>query len=364
LVSLLYVSARSRRRKIVDDFKRMKSVTDKLFDEMATGVAAVDGSGVISLTNRAFESLFGTKKCVGKHWDKTVREPALNFEKLASSEGTASEVQVSGHNKRGLRSLLVASSPVEGTDDSEYGVVVVVNDITRLRRFEREADRKERLSELGHLAAGVAHEIRNPLNTISIAAQRLASEFAPTDGREQYLTFTDQIRSETKRLNEIITRFLALAREDKKKQTVVQLDKLLVEVESMLRLEAQELEVALNVNSGEPVPVRADRDQLKQVFVNLFNNALEALSGTPGKIAISVRREGDNVVISFDDNGPGIAENLRDEVFTPYFTTKEAGTGLGLPTVHRIISELGGVVSIDTSKLGGAAIVMRLPVSM
>jgi len=115
--------------------------------------------------------------------------------------------------------------------------------------YERQAQRRERLSEMGNLAAGVAHEIRNPLNTISIAAQRLAREFKPTANQDQYTAFTGQIRTETGRLNDIITRFLALARDDRRVRAVVEFDNLLYEIGSLLKIEGDGLGIVVTVSS-------------------------------------------------------------------------------------------------------------------
>lgn len=232
-----------------------------------------------------------------------------------------------------------------------------------MEEYERQTQRRERLSEMGNLAAGVAHEIRNPLNTISIAAQRLEREFVPQTNQDQYGAFTSQIRSETKRLNDIITRFLALARDDKRLRSSVKIDELLNEVGQLLSVEGDRLRIDVSIKSEQNLTVLADPDRLKEVFLNLFNNTKEALTGHPGDFAIEARQQQHVVTISVTDNGPGIPSELHDEVFTPYYTSKEAGTGLGLATVQRIISDLGGEVTIDAGYSAGVRFVITLPLS-
>jgi signal transduction histidine kinase len=227
--------------------------------------------------------------------------------------------------------------------------------------YERQAQRRERLSEMGNLAAGVAHEIRNPLNTISIAAQRLAREFTPDSDREQYTAFTQQIRSETTRLNEIITRFLALAREEKKQRVAVDLADLLEEVGDLLKLEGDKIGLQVTVRSEPGLRIEADADRLKEAFLNLFNNSKEALDGKPGTFEIAARRRGKQIEIGVTDNGPGIPAELHEKVFAPYHTSKEAGTGLGLPTVQRIVTDFGGEVTIDADYSPGARFLMMIP---
>jgi len=227
-------------------------------------------------------------------------------------------------------------------------------------KYERQALRRERLSEMGNLAAGVAHEIRNPLNTISIAAQRLAKEFAPESGREQYEAFTTQIRTETKRLNEIITRFLALARAEKRHTRTVELGPFLEEVGGLLRVEGDRIGISVSFEAGSDIVIKADPDRLKEVFLNLFNNTKEALSGRPGKFIVVAHREGERIIIAVTDDGPGIPGRLHDRIFAPYYTSKEAGTGLGLTTVQRIISDLGGDVHLDEQYDKGARFVITI----
>jgi len=229
-------------------------------------------------------------------------------------------------------------------------------------KYERQALRRERLSEMGNLAAGVAHEIRNPLNTISIAAQRLAKEFTPESGREQYDSFTTQIRTETKRLNEIITRFLALARDDQKQRAAIRLDQLLAEVGELLRVEGDRIGISVSFEADSDIVIKADPDRLKEVFRNLFNNTKEALAGRPGRFVVVARREGERIMITVTDDGPGIPGRLHDRIFAPYYTSKEAGTGLGLTTVQRIISDLGGDVHLDEQYDQGARFVITIGV--
>lgn len=227
--------------------------------------------------------------------------------------------------------------------------------------YETRVARRERLSEMGDLAAGVAHEIRNPLNTISIAAQRLSKEFVPESNGEQFEKFTQLIRAETKRLNEIITRFLALSREDKKQYEKINLDQLLPEIGHLLRLEGDKIGLTVSVSCDPGLELAADPDRLKDLFLNLFNNSKEALNGAPGSFDISARKLNTGLEILVTDSGPGIAENLRDKVFAPYYTSKEAGTGLGLPTVQRIVSDFGGEVSLDPDFTAGTRIVLTFP---
>ncbi|MCK4631644.1 MAG: PAS domain S-box protein [candidate division Zixibacteria bacterium] len=362
LVALLYLNSRHRRKQIGQEFRQIKSVTDKIFEEMRTGVAAVGPDGAITLANQAFCVVFGLSDAVGKSWDSLTDHEAISFARLAKEAGSNEKEIELTRNGQSL-SLLIATSTmsVEGSDDR--GVVAVVYDISRLKEFELKASRRERLSEMGNLAAGVAHEIRNPLNAISIAAQRLSMEFMPEENAEEYQSFTRQIREETRRLNEIITRFLTLAREQSARRIPVRLDTVLGEQLDLLRLEAEKADVNLSVQIEPDTVIDADPDQIKQAFANLFTNALEAIGGNGGRIDVEVRVIDHSVQMLFSDDGPGIPAEIHQKVFSPYFTTRDAGTGLGLATVYKVISELDGEIRIEESEWGGARFVITLPVS-
>ncbi|UCE23204.1 MAG: PAS domain S-box protein [Candidatus Zixiibacteriota bacterium] len=363
LVVLLYLQTRRKRREIDLQYREIKSISDKIFEEMKIGVAAVDARGTVILANNAFERILGVQATSGTRWDDLVKLEDLAFDAILARTEPSFESEFRLEAGSESQWLLIAVSKMTAGSRGGSGLVAVVYDITRLRQLERKAARKERLSEMGNMAAGVAHEIRNPLNTISIAAQRLAGEFAPSANQEEYLSFTEQIRSETKRLNEIITRFLALAREESQKTVRSSLSRVVGEFVELVKYEAKSVGIDLNVDVEPSLEVLADSDSLKQVLSNLFNNAKEALEGKAGKISITGTRADREAQLRFGDSGPGIARDVRDKIFTPFYTTKGSGTGLGLPTVYKIISDLGGDVRIEDSRLGGAEFIINLPLS-
>jgi PAS domain S-box-containing protein len=362
-VFILYYNSRQQRRELRREYTRMKTVTDEIFEQMQTGVAAIDAAGVIRLANHAFEEVFAISGPVGRAWSEVMPDDRLNLSSFAASPERSDEIEISLQAGGREKTLLVARSKLSEEGTAQPSMVIVVSDITRLKEYEALTARREWLSELGNLAASVAHEIRNPLNAISIAAQRLSSEFQPKDNEAEYRSFTEKIRTETRRLNDIITRFLSLSRAERKNQTLIRLDEVLNGIVDLLRLEAQRINIDLQLQTSEELFVRVDPDKLKQVVQNLFNNAKEAMDGRNGTIAVEAVRKDDSIILSVSDDGPGIPPELRDRVFTPYFTTKDAGTGLGLAAVHQIITELGGETAVTNSPLGGARIEMTLPVA-
>ncbi len=361
ITAILYLNSRRKRREISLEYSQIKSLTDRIFEQMETGVAVISRNGMVQFANRAVERALGGNEMVGRTWEAVAGDTHLAG--IAGIDKSKGETEVSLTLGKEPRTLLVAWSRVEFEERNDSATVLVVYDVTKIRQFEQDAARRERLSEMGNLAAGVAHEIRNPLNTISIASQRLATEFTPSERQDEFRQFTQSIRNETKRLNDIITRFLALARVEKKRYQRVDLKDTIEASLSLAEVEASRLGISISMDIPAEIAVEADPDALKQVFINLFNNAKEADGGKPLQIRIAAERLERQVLIRFSDNGPGIPPELRERIFTPYFTTKEAGTGLGLPTVYKIISEAGGEIRVDSSYTGGARFEILLPIT-
>ncbi len=240
------------------------------------------------------------------------------------------------------------------------------------RALEAAVAREQRLSAVGNLAAGVAHEIRNPLNAISIGLQRLRKEFAPSEfeSRDEYLRFTEIMRAEVGRLNTIVDRFLALARPSRFTLTEEPLATVLEELLALLSSQAaaQKIQVVTDLALGE-AKVRMDRQQITHAFMNVFLNAIQAMPDG-GTLTVRAKAISDfgfhnpqsAIVIEVEDTGPGIPPEHLDRIFEPYFTTKEGGTGLGLALAHKIIQDHHGRIRVESGVGAGATFVVTLPI--
>jgi signal transduction histidine kinase len=231
----------------------------------------------------------------------------------------------------------------------------------RVNALARALARQERLAAMGHLAAGVAHEVRNPLNAIGIGVQRLQGEFSPVEGEAEFNHLCTVIRGEVARLNTIVQDFLQLARVPALQRESVAVAALLDEVASLMETEANahQLHLTFQVPEGLP-PLIVDRQQLKQALINLLLNAIQA---TPagGSVRVTAEAEGEALRIAIMDSGSGIAPDLMDRIFDPYFSTKPDGTGLGLPIALRIIQAHGGTLDISSALDRGTTVAVRLP---
>ncbi|HOW99184.1 MAG TPA: ATP-binding protein, partial [Deltaproteobacteria bacterium] len=254
-----------------------------------------------------------------------------------------------------------SASLLKGDNDEIMGFIILLRDITELQHLKKEVLRKERLASLGSLAAGVAHEIRNPLGSIKGFATYFKERYkdVPEDRRT-----ADIMIKEVERLNRVIGQLLEFARPMSLTQKQVDLKDTVKHSVEMIRGQARAkgIEVVADNGTEEGFYAAVDQDKIAQVLLNVYLNALDAMD-EGGRLSIAIGKDELNagIVVSISDTGHGISAEDLSRVFDPYFTTKQSGTGLGLAIVHKIMEAHAGTVKIESRKDEGTTVSLTLP---
>ncbi len=343
-----------------------KGLLETIFHALLEGIIVLDARGRMSYANRAAEKLLGFSieksrgQPIARHlreieWDLVLDLDADEWSKLVSRE-----IEITYPEHRFLDFYIV---PLAAVAAEEKGAVVILRDVTRERESETRTIESERLNAIMLLAAGVAHEIGNPLNSLTIHLQLLERELQQlkTKDRAPMQELVDVARREVERLDQIITQFLRALRPSQPAFERAGLRELLDQTLQFLKHEIKDRDVLVEVEAPEDLPTALlDRAQIKQAFFNIIRNAIQAMSNG-GLLKISLSSTDRFVVVSFKDTGPGIPPEALGTIFEPYFTTKAEGSGLGLMIVQRIIRDHGGEIEVRSEPKSGTTFTLYLP---
>jgi two-component system, sporulation sensor kinase E len=261
---------------------------------------------------------------------------------------------VSWMNNQDRYELLMDSSLLKDEAGNTVGAYVIFKDVSNLRSLEEQVQRSDRLAMIGQIAAGTAHEIRNPLTSIKGFLQVLKNTLKEA-GFEKEHGFTEIMLTEINRINELVSEFLLLSKQRNVTYVPVDIPYVIKDILPIINNEAILHDVTVKYEPVDNLPsIIADRELLKQVCINICKNGIEAMKQTGGQLIIKERigYEEEQVHIDIQDTGPGIPSFLIDKIFDPFFTTKEEGTGLGLSVCQRIIHDLGGTIRVSTKGFG------------
>ena len=357
---------------------RLQRYTEKLLTTMNDGLLTLDMSGKISTINPAAGLLLnitGDRPVKGQQASHTlINYPALNgyLQQVLERPGDRNpqEIQIPGENDD--RSILISSSILRDRKDRPQEIILNLHDITTLKKLEASMRQAERLAALGTLAAGMAHEIRNPLSSIKTFVQLLPRKIEKPAFLEK---FQRTVPRELNRINALVEDLLDLARIPKYVYQSTHLKTLLEQALDATdeQLQAGHIQCRCAIADDMP-PIQADANQLVRAFHNLIRNAIQAMpQGGKLDIKASYHRENpskaepgtagtDGVTTVFEDTGPGISAAEIENIFNPFFTTKDKGTGLGLAITHKVITEHGGQIEVESTLGEGSRFIVHLPV--
>ncbi len=352
-----------------DQFVRLareRGLLETILQAVQEGILVLDGEGHITYANRGAEKLLGftLENAAGTPVSRYLRDMdwarMANLDEAAWSQLASREMETTYPEHRFIAFYVV---PMSMVTPGERGAVLILRDVTRERLSVAQSLESERLQTITLLTAGVAHEIGNPLNSLTIHLQLLARELnqAPGAADPRLRELLDVATEEVARLDHIIKRFLQALRPGKPALRSTQLDSLLNETLAFLAPELQRRRVQIEVAVAQDLPVAlVDAGQMRQVFHNLVKNAAQAMPHG-GRLAIRLAATDRFVTLAFADSGPGIPADQLSRIFEPYYTTKAEGSGLGLVVVQRIVRDHGGQIDVHSRPGRGTEIIVYIP---
>ncbi len=353
-----------------------KGFLETVFNAIQEGIIVTDRAGRMTYVNESACELFGLHidDSLGKKLDERVG--GLDWKSLTESGGAVSrDIEIFYPTNRFINFYIVPLLiEPRGADealnkeevevkDQHVGYAMILRDITQSRRSAEQTLESERLNALTLLAAGVAHEIGNPLNSLHIHLQLMERKVRALEpaARQDLQESIGIARSEIARLDSIVTQFLRAIRPTHPQLSPQNVNSIIDESVRFFAPEIKDRDIVVEQELRSDLPLlQLDRDQMKQAFYNLIKNSLEAMKQR-GILRIRSDMDDNHVLIRFSDTGGGISADNLGRVFEPYFTTKASGSGLGLLIVRRIVREHGGELAIESTEGKGLTITVRLP---
>lgn len=360
---IIFVVIRQRLYLLREEHKKIQSYNENILENMADSVVVVDKKGIITIFNKAAEIFFNIESNAALYHlyldvfptdDLSISRVFSELKPYISFESELRSDQV-------RKEFAVSVSLVFSGDGLPESAIAVIKDLTEENRIRRELERREKISAMGALAAGVAHEIRNPLNAIHVITQRFLFEFEPREDVDEYKRLAFAVRAEVTRVNSIIKQFLDFARPAKLNPALTSLNTIINETIDLISSQSKALYIDIECIFRDNIILYIDKEKIKQALINLMQNSIESMPNG-GKLLIHLYIENHQAILKIQDTGSGIPTEDQTKIFNLYFTTKSSGTGLGLSIVHQIITEHDGTITCESLSNKGTTMIITLPI--
>lgn len=334
----------------------VKAFSDNVIQNMPSGLVTINPEHEITSMNKA------AKDILGGNMTQPFPQMIELIQEMEISQGVLTrEINLAIDSTHKVR-LDITASTIRDSENKVMGYLFLFRDLTQIKELKKQVETNKRLAAIGKLAAGVAHEIRNPLSSIKGFATYFGNRYEDNTSDKE----TAQIMvKEVERINRSVTQLLEFAKPMAIEKKQVNINELIRHSLKLVHhdLDQKNIKTTVDIDTKKAV-IHTDPDRMNQVLLNLYINAVEAL-GDEGKLTICVQDDGPDgqIEIRVKDNGTGIDAASLDLIFDPYFTTRPGGTGLGLAIVHRIIENLNGSIRVESSKGEGTCFIINLPVS-
>jgi two-component system sensor histidine kinase HydH len=358
-ISMFWMQSYRSAKKSLQD---TSAIADEVVKSLPVGLIATDKEGKIAFYNSAAERITGLNlsEAQGKDPDIILPNRFCGLtESLDRGESISEKEMECEFTEDRIVPVSVSASKIINEEGQFVGQVLIIRDLGEVRRLQGEIRRKEKLAAIGGLAAGVAHEIRNPLSSIKGIATYFKNKFDENSSDKEMAGVMIQ---EVDRLNRVISELLEFARPPEIKLKKTDVNSLIEHSVRLIEKEASSKDIAIKLDlSQQPLPAEIDSDRFSQCLLNLYLNSLQAME-KGGQLSIKDSLTDDShIIIEIKDTGSGIkAENLN-KIFDPYYTTKTKGTGLGLAIVHKIIEAHNGNIKVRSAPGQGTTFIIGIP---
>ena len=334
----------------------LSALHQRVVESMNSGLITLDLKGRVTSANPAASAILGIPIALGIPIQSLL--PIADPKK--GRQGREHRFEVVHHREDGTRLILGGhQSSLRGATGKESGHLILFQDLTDLKALEERTRISERLASVGHLAAGLAHELRNPLASISGCVQLLQKEGSPEEVRTRVLGILDR---ETHRVGAIVTDFLDFARPAPAEGTVLFLPRIIEEIRASWEMDPRNQGLTLTLDPVPPLHLRADSTGLHRSLMNLLSNARKAVKDTPEpKVQLSCQASGDNLLVQVRDNGCGMSPEQMEQLFVPFASSFKEGSGLGMSLVYKFIEGMGWQIDVKSESGLGTLVQIQLP---
>ncbi|HDZ62179.1 MAG TPA: PAS domain-containing protein [Nitrospirae bacterium] len=336
-----------------DRAESMESYNENILQSVPSGVVSTDNSMVIKSINQSAENILGVKAVdvINRDFEEIFDEPLIGIMRnsVAVSRG---EYLYHAKNSRNIW-LGVTVSQLKNAANEAMGRILVFTDLTEVKALQVQVELKKRLTQLGEMSAGIAHELRNPMSVIAGYAKLLSKKVAENEKET-----VDAILTEISSIDKIISEFLAFAKPTDVNKTALDLKQMIKETSKAALGINDKMKVTIDADNS--VPVMADEVLLRQALSNLFVNAFESMP-EGGTLDIKLEYSQDKVELKIKDTGEGIPDDIIQKVFLPFYTSKANGIGLGLAIAQKVVISHGGSIEVDSKEGEGTTFLITLP---
>ncbi|NOX97313.1 MAG: PAS domain-containing protein [Nitrospirae bacterium] len=344
-----------------------KDLLSAILYSLGEGMVVTDREDKVALLNNHAEEVFGIKReeILGRKLTESINELAvINLFRQVRSEGKEIVNREIGITYPQSKTLSATITPLRSREGNIEGMVALFKDISAVKRMEKEVEEVARLTTLGSLSSWMAHEIRNPLNSIAISLELLQEEvegLVKEELREEPLRLMKVISDEIHRLNESVHDFLSFDKPPSLNVETTDINQILNGTLSLIQPEAVKRGVKIRKGYRKKLPtVQVDAKKIRQAILNVIINSIQAMP-QGGELHLITRSRENWVEIEIRDSGVGIPEKAQEKIFDFFFTTREEGAGLGLSITRKIVNEHGGDIQVESKENSGTRVILRLP---